>query len=125
MDDREIRAALERRYANITDQEEVHELYADDVIFELPQGKERIVGLANLRAMREAYPAQVEITPTRIRGSGPLWVIEVLISYDGGAPMHAVNLMEFRQGKIVHEAIYFGDPWQAPAWRAQWVEPMA
>ena len=79
MDDREIRAALERRYANITDQEEVHELYDDDVIFELPQGKERIVGLANLRAMREAYPAQVEITPTRIRGSGPLWVIEVLI----------------------------------------------
>jgi hypothetical protein len=23
---------------------------------------------------------------------------------------------------VAHETIYFGDPWEAPAWRAQWVE---
>jgi hypothetical protein len=22
------------------------------------------------------------------------------------------------------ERIYFGEPWEPPAWRAQWVEPM-
>jgi hypothetical protein len=30
--------------------------------------------------------------------------------------------MEFRDGKVVRERIYFGDPWEPPAWRAQWVE---
>ena len=33
--------------------------------------------------------------------------------------------MEFRDGKVVRERIYFGEPWEPPAWRAQWVEPMA
>jgi hypothetical protein len=23
---------------------------------------------------------------------------------------------------VVHETIYFGDPWEPPAWRAPWVE---
>jgi hypothetical protein len=32
--------------------------------------------------------------------------------------------MEFREGKVVRERIYFGAPWEPPAWRAQWVEPM-
>jgi hypothetical protein len=30
--------------------------------------------------------------------------------------------MEFRDDKVVREPIYFGDPWEPPAWRAQWVE---
>jgi hypothetical protein len=24
--------------------------------------------------------------------------------------------------KVVRERIYFGDPWEPPAWRARWVE---
>jgi hypothetical protein len=32
--------------------------------------------------------------------------------------------MEFRDGKIVRERIYYGEHWEPPAWRAQWVEPM-
>jgi len=34
----------------------------------------------------------------------------------------AVGIMEFRDDKVVRERIYFGDPWEPPAWRAQWVE---
>ena len=30
--------------------------------------------------------------------------------------------MEFRDGKVVRERIYFGESWEPPAWRAQWVE---
>jgi hypothetical protein len=30
--------------------------------------------------------------------------------------------MEFRDGKVAHETQYFADPFDAPAWRAQWVE---
>jgi len=33
--------------------------------------------------------------------------------------------MEFRDGKVVRETLYFTEPWDPPAWRAQWVEPMA
>jgi hypothetical protein len=33
--------------------------------------------------------------------------------------------MEFRNGKVVHETQYFADPFEAPSWRSQWVQPMA
>jgi hypothetical protein len=33
--------------------------------------------------------------------------------------------MEFRNGKVVHETQYFADSFEAPAWRSQWVQPMA
>jgi hypothetical protein len=35
-----------------------------------------------------------------------------------------VGIMEFRDGKVIRERIYFGEPWEPPAWRAQWVELM-
>jgi hypothetical protein len=121
MDDREIRAALERHWSDINNQDVVHEIYHDDAVLEFPQGGERLVGRANLRAMRDAYPTSLTLTTQRIRGSGDLWVAENIITYDG-KPMHTVNIMEFRDGKVVRETIYFGDPWEPPAWRAQWTE---
>src|SRR3954467_11063021 len=124
MSDAEIRAALMRHWSDMEDLEVTHEIYHDDVVLEFPQGEERLVGLANVRGMREAYPSRVAITIKRMRGSGDLWVTEVLISYDGGKPMHAVNIMEFRDGKVARETIYFGESSQSPSWRAQWVKPM-
>jgi hypothetical protein len=32
--------------------------------------------------------------------------------------------MEFKGGKVARETQYFADPFEAPAWRAQWVEKM-
>ncbi len=123
-DDREIRDLLRRHWSDIENQERVHEIYHDDVILEFPQGNERLVGLANVRGMREAYPAVVSAAIERMRGSGDLWVTELVITYDGQQPMHAVNIMEWQDGKVAHETIYFGEPWQPPAWRSQWVEPI-
>ena len=125
MDDHEIRERLERHWSDIEDQEVVHEIYHPDVVLEFPQGGERLVGLVNVRAMREAYPAKVALTIKRMRGRGDLWVTEVMLTYDGKRPTHAVNIMEFRGGKVAHETIYFGEPWDPPAWRAQWVETAA
>jgi ketosteroid isomerase-like protein len=121
VDDAAIRAALERHWSDVNDQDVVHEIYHDDVVLEFPQGGERLVGLANIRAMRAVYPSALTMTTERIRGSGTLWVAENVITYDG-KPMHTVNILEFRDGKVTHETIYFGDPWEPPAWRAQWVE---
>jgi hypothetical protein len=124
MDDAAIRAALVRHWSDLENQALVHEIYDDEVVLEFPQGGERLVGLRNVRGMREAYPARVDIAVKRIRGGGALWVSEVVITYDGARPMHAVNIMEIRDGKVIHETIYFGEPWEAPAWRAPWVERM-
>jgi len=56
MDDRAIRAALERHWSDITQQDVVHEIYDYDVVLEFPQRGERLVGLANGRAMRKSIP---------------------------------------------------------------------
>jgi hypothetical protein len=36
-----------------------------------------------------------------------------------------MSTMEFRNGKVVHEARYFADPFEALAWRNQWVQQTA
>ena len=113
---------MERHWSDINDQDVAHEIYHEDLILEFPQGGERLIGLANVRAMREAYPAKLALRTERIRGSGELWVAENVITYDETRSMHTVTIMEFRDGKVVRETIYFGDPWEPPAWRAQWVE---
>src|SRR5687768_6131619 len=76
VEDQAIRAALERHWSDINDQDLVHEIYHDDVVLEFPQGGERLVGRANVRAMRDAYPSGPALRTERIRGSGDLWVAE-------------------------------------------------
>ena len=99
------------------------EIYADDAVLEWPQGRERIRGKANIIAFRSAYPARLEFEVHRIIGCHDLWVNEYTIRYDG-RPVRAVGIMEFRDGRVVRERIYFGEPWEPPAWRARWVERM-
>ena len=72
---------------------------------------------------RSAYPARLEFEVHRTIGRQDLWVNEYTIRYDG-KPVLAVGIMEFQDDKVVRERIYFGDPWDPPAWRAQWVERM-
>jgi hypothetical protein len=38
---------------------------------------------------------------------------------------YTVSIMEFRNGKVVHETQYFADHFEAPAWRSQWVQQTA
>jgi hypothetical protein len=59
----------------------------------------------------------------RILGKGDLWITEYTITYQG-RPAYTVSIMEFRNGKVVHETQYFADPFEAPAWRSQWVQQM-
>jgi hypothetical protein len=56
-------------------------------------------------------------------GGGDLWVTELILTYDG-KPSYTVSIMEFKEDKVTRETQYFADPFAAPAWRAQWVEPM-
>jgi hypothetical protein len=99
------------------------EIYADDAVLEWPQGGERIRGKANIIAFRSTYPARLDFEMHRTIGCHDLWVNEYTIRYDE-KPFRVVGIMEFRGGKVVRERIYFGEPWEPPAWRAQWVERM-
>ena len=99
------------------------EIYADHAVLEFPQGGERIRGKANIIAMRSTYPARLDFQMHRTIGRQDLWVNEYTIRYNE-KPVNVVGIMEFRDGKVVRERIYFGEPWEPPAWRAQWVERM-
>ncbi|MDN3357750.1 nuclear transport factor 2 family protein [Actinomadura sp. DC4] len=124
--DQEIRAALDRHWAASAsgDQDVEHEIYHDDVLVDYPQSGERIRGRGNLQALRSNHPARLRFTIRRILGGGDLWITEYVIDYDG-KPAFTTSIMEFRDGKVVHETQYFADPFDAPAWRSQWVEPMS
>ena len=46
------------------------------------------------------------------------------VVYEGKCA-YTVSIMEFRDEKVSHETQYFAEPFNAPAWRAQWVETVA
>jgi hypothetical protein len=98
-----------------------HDIYADDAICDYPQSGERIFGRKNLQALRSHHPGKPSgFHVKRILGEGDLWVTEYIITYQG-RPAYTVSMMEFRNGKVVHETQYFADPFEAPSWRSQWV----
>jgi ketosteroid isomerase-like protein len=125
MEVRTIQAALERHWTASAagDLETEHEIYDDDVVVDYPQSGERICGRYNIQALRGHHPSKLGFTIRRVIGSGDLWVSEYVITYDG-RPVYTVSIMEFRDGKVAHETQYFADPFDPPAWRAQWVERM-
>jgi hypothetical protein len=98
-----------------------HAIYADDVVCDYPQSGERIVGRSNLQALRSHHPGKPSgFKVKRIVGRADLWITEYIITYQGHR-VYTVSIMEFRSGKVVHETQYFADPFDAPAWRNQWV----
>jgi hypothetical protein len=97
------------------------EIYADDALLEWPQGGERVRGKANILGFRSTYPARQRFELHRTSGCNDLWVNEYTIHYDDN-PVMVVGIMEFRDGKVARERIYFGERWEPPEWRAQWVE---
>ena len=119
---------------------------ADDLIEDYPQSGERIRGRANRRAIFDNYPGRAEhdfgpnqvrtvvgedqwvmtpaMTLARISGSGERYTATGLITYPNGERWHLVQLIELRGGKIARLTTYFAAPFEAPAWRAKWVERM-
>ena len=125
MDDREIRAALDRHWAasDADDFESEHEIYHEDAVLEYPQSGERIRGARVIQASRAAQPNQKRFAVRRIVGGGDLWITEYVLTYDG-RPSYTVSIMEFVGGKVSRETQYFCDPFAPGPSRAQWVERM-
>jgi ketosteroid isomerase-like protein len=120
----QIRAALDAHWhaSAIGDADAEHDIYADNAVCEYPQSGERILGRVNLQALRSHHPGKPSgFKVMRIVGKGDFWVTEYIIIYQGRSA-YTVSIMEFDNGKVGHETQYFADPFEAPAWRSQWVQ---
>jgi hypothetical protein len=127
MQEEQIREALNKHWhaSASGDANAEHEIYDEDAVCDYPQSGERILGRSNLQALRSHHPGKPSgFKVKRILGKGDLWITEYTITYQG-RPAYTVSIMEFRNGKVVHETQYFADPFAAPAWRSQWVQQSA
>jgi ketosteroid isomerase-like protein len=118
-------------------------LLADDFITDMPQSGERVRGKANWIAIARNYPGGVGtidastsrlvgaedqwvLTPTfsilRIEGSGDVYTYAGTITYSNGETWDMVAIAELRDGKISQATMWFAAPFEAPEWRAQYVE---
>jgi len=125
MEDREVRAALDRHWAasDANDFAAEHQIYREDAVLEYPQSGERIRGRANIQASRTVQPNLKHFSVRRIVGARNLWVTEFVLTYDG-RPSYTVSIMEFVEGKVARETQYFGDPFAPGPSRAHLVELM-
>ena len=123
----QIQEALNRHWhaSALGDINAEHDIYDDDAICDYPQSGERIFGRKNLQALRSHHPGKPSgFKVRRIQGRGDLWITEYTILYQERSAF-TVSIMEFRNGKVVREIQYFADPFDAPAWRSQWVQQIA
>jgi hypothetical protein len=122
MNEADVRHLFSRLFEHMSPEEE-YELRDPDYVMDMPQSGERIRGRENMRSMQETYPNPPSIELRRVVGAGDVWTVEMQSDYDGRT-YHVVMIVEFRGGKILRETRYYADPFDPPAWRAQWVEPL-
>ncbi len=105
----------------------IQEIGTEDFIQEWPQSRERLTKAASIQ-LAQKYPEMTGTTPTftyrRMLGGGDLFVVEGTIDYGDGTPVSYVGIGELRDGKVARMTEYFANPFEAPAWRAGFVERM-
>jgi hypothetical protein len=105
----------------------IQDYATDDFVEEWPQSGERLTKAATLK-MAEIYPqmsgTSPKLTYKRMLGGGDVFVIEGTIDYGDGVPVSYVGIGELRGDKVAKITEYFANPFEAPAWRADYVERM-
>jgi hypothetical protein len=129
-DIREMAAAYEvvLKSGDFSGMAELTQKYAtDDFVEEWPQSGERLTKAASMR-LAESYPEMSGTSPKftykRMLGGGDIFVVEGTIDYGDGIPVSYVGVGEVRDGKVSRMTEYFANPFEAPAWRADYVERM-
>jgi ketosteroid isomerase-like protein len=126
MSEQENRDTIKRYFQAVEqrDLDAMANLMHDDYTEEYPQSGEKIRGKHNARSILENYPGGL---PNMIDHSyvvsGDLGVMKMTLEY-GGNRVYACEVIDFQDGKIKRARAYFGEPFEAPEWRAQWVERM-
>jgi hypothetical protein len=60
--------------------------------------------------------------PLRIEGSGDVYTYVGTVRYPNGQTWQMIAIIELRAGKIARMTAWFAAPFEAPAWRAPFVE---
>jgi hypothetical protein len=118
-------------------------LVTDDCIEDMPQSGERVRGQANRDAVVRGYPGGVgtvdadssrlvgaddrwvmtpSFTPLRIEGSGDVYTYVGTVRYPNGQTWQMIAILELRGGKIARMTTWYAAPFEAPEWRAPFVE---
>ncbi|MGY1638211.1 hypothetical protein ACI78V_16320 [Geodermatophilus sp. SYSU D00742] len=123
-----MRAGLERLLGLTSGQglsaEDEYRVRHPEYVMEMPQSGERIRGRDAMRAVQEAFPAPPTLRLRRVVGAGRVWVVEGVNDY-GADVWHVVLTLELADdGRIVRDTRYYARPFEPPAWRAEWVEPL-
>jgi SnoaL-like domain len=134
------RAIVERYVAALpADLETLTSLQHAEFVDEFPQSGERIRGSENFRAMQEHYGETTSearrvigtedrwalsphFTPVRIYGVGDTFTAQMIAHYPDGSEYHVISIIELRDGLVWKQTTFFAAPFEAPEWRAQWVE---
>jgi len=107
--------------------ETLQQYATDDFVDEYPQSGELLSKQALIR-MGETYGKATGTNPTfsykRMLGGGDVFVVEGTIDYGDGVPVSYVGIGEMRGDKVAKMTEYFANPFEAPAWRADFVERM-
>jgi hypothetical protein len=113
VDEEEAHRFLAELLSRLDPEEEYDARHQEDYVMEMPQSGERFRGRENLRAMQRTYPitAPPSVRLRRVLVRDGLWVDVVMI-------------LELRDGRMWRDRWYFPEPFEAPGWRAQWVERM-
>ncbi len=115
--ERLVEAFVQQNFDNLED------LLHEDVVEEYPQSGERIRGLENYRSYMEDIPRMPKVIDYTIKVSGDLAIAERTVEYDGNRSYNTA-ICEMEGGKIKKATQYFAAPFEAPQWRARWVEKM-
>ena len=123
----------------------IDEVFTEDFVDEYPQSGEIIRGRSNLRAMLEHRPrltsdtgpdlssvrawAGVEhrvlaplFTVVRVQGRGDAGTVTLRARYPDGSWWWIVVVYEMRDGRIARSTSFFAPEFEAPEWRAPFVE---
>jgi hypothetical protein len=127
MDERQAHRFLTELYTVLSAEKE-YALRHEDYIMEMPQSGERIRGRENMLGFQKALARNLPNPPSiridRVRVRDGLWVKEGVNDYGDGVISNSVVIYELKDGKIWRDTRYYSQPFEAPRWRAQWVERM-
>ncbi|PWU58122.1 hypothetical protein DLJ47_00265 [Micromonospora sp. S4605] len=100
-------------------------LLADDVVYHLPQTRERIRGRSAFLRFNQEYPGDWHVTVTRVAGAGPRAATWITCTVDG-ADQPAVSFFDLDDaGRIAGITEFWPEPYEPPAGREHLAERYA
>ncbi|GIG67589.1 nuclear transport factor 2 family protein [Phytomonospora endophytica] len=124
MDDKTLRAAVEKYWttADARDWDAFATLIAEDVVYELPQSRERITGKEKYLQFNREYPGDWHASLYRVVAEADGGVSWIRME-DGGETVDAVTFFETNaEGLFVSITDFWPESYEPPAGREHLVE---